>query len=192
MAKGGKLSLPPLAPPPCAVCTDTPPNWMSISGITCKDRADQLDTQCVTDWWASNRFCDYTCEQIGLGYDGSRCCAPPNPPNPPTAPPPSLPTPCFVCDDAPAGWLSSCATLTAPSAETNCGKISWHTSKKYCRASCFNYGYRIKDDDNSWASCCASPTPPPSPPEAAIWNLHLTMGTKSSPRPCPNTIEEAA
>ena len=76
---------------PCVPCTDIPDEFMLNNGIDCLTD-NGLDEACAADgsWWYNNRdwdddwvdpypaetYCQYTCDQMGLGYpSASPCCA---------------------------------------------------------------------------------------------------------------------
>lgn len=76
---------------PCVLCTDIPDEYMLDNGVDCLTD-NGLDELCAVDgsWWYNVRdwdddwvdpypaetYCQYTCDQMGLGYpSASPCCA---------------------------------------------------------------------------------------------------------------------
>jgi len=90
---------PPPSPPPCYQCTNTRSNYMITNDKYCETWGF-MSQECNLDaTWVSNRFCEYSCDALGLGYNSELSCCPPSPPASPPSPPmlPSPPSPPDTC-----------------------------------------------------------------------------------------------
>merc|ERR1711933_233426 len=98
--------------PACIVCDDEPSNGMKKKGKSCTDI--NLNTKCnKSTTWIKKGYCQLSCYNEGLGYDGDVCCTDDststptktptfdptfNPTKAPVSESPTLPA-CIVCDN---------------------------------------------------------------------------------------------
>lgn len=65
----------PTAPNICSECTNNPTPTMVNNGRDCDDKPSLLQSKCnQAAWWTIGSYCEMSCYNIGLGYEGSICC----------------------------------------------------------------------------------------------------------------------
>merc|ERR1712183_1123979 len=143
-------------PPACIVCDDEPTNGMKKKGKSCTDI--NLKKKCNTNAsWIKKGYCQLSCYNEGLGYDGDVCCtddststptkaqasqspslSPPSdstsiPTEAPVSQSPTLPA-CIVCDDEATNGMKkkgkSCSDINL---NQKCNKNASWIKKGYCQ-----------------------------------------------------------
>merc|ERR1712060_358703 len=155
--------------PSCTICDDEPTKGMKNKGKSCTDI--NLKKKCNTNAsWIKKGYCQLSCYNEGLGYDGDVCCtgdststptkaqasqspslSPPSdstsiPTEAPVSQSPTLPA-CIVCDDEATNGMKkkgkSCSDINL---NQKCNKNASWIKKGYCQLSCYNEGLGYDGD----------------------------------------------
>jgi len=144
----------------CIVCDDEPTSGMKKKGNSCTDI--NLTKKCNKNAsWIKKGYCQLSCYNEGLGYDGDVCCTDDststptktpafdptfNPTKAPVSESPTLPA-CIVCDDEPSnGMKKKGKSCTDINLNTKCNKSTTWIKKGYCQLSCYNEGLGYDGD----------------------------------------------
>jgi len=57
----------------CNICDDVPDVHMKSNGLECSTYQD-LAYYCTTDTWKRKKYCQSSCWNANVGYDGDNCC----------------------------------------------------------------------------------------------------------------------
>merc|ERR1712003_90251 len=146
--------------PSCTICDDEPTKGMKKKGKSCTDI--NLKKKCNTNAsWIKKGYCQLSCYNEGLGYDGDVCCTHDSTSTPTKAPAfdstsipskapvsqsPTLPA-YIVCDNEPTSGMkkkgNSCTDINL---KKKCNKNASWIKKGYCQLSCYNEGLGYDGD----------------------------------------------
>jgi len=142
----------------CEACSNDAPFWMMWSGKDCTT-SSAVYTECRNSLsWSKKNYCQLSCYNAGLGYDGDQCCTSTSPTLSPTQE-----SSCEFCSNDAPFWLiwkgKDCTTSS--DVYTECSN-SWYWSiNNYCQESCYKAGLGY-DGDNCCTSTSTSPTLSPT------------------------------
>lgn len=57
----------------CSICNDVSDLHMQTNGLVCSTY-QELAYYCTTDTWKLKKYCQFSCWNANLGYDGDNCC----------------------------------------------------------------------------------------------------------------------
>jgi hypothetical protein len=127
-----------VAPPSCMDCTNEPSRNMHDDNKTCAESPDSLLKYCKDHpHWTANKYCQLSCYQIGIGYDGDKCCGAPEPPPSPI---------CDTCTDKKPEKQEADCNKAKHAAGTTCKNNEHWTKKNYCQKSCYDAGFGYGTD----------------------------------------------
>merc|ERR1712060_1027407 len=131
------------ASPSCTICDDEPTKKMNKKGQSCTDI--NINNKCNKNAsWITKGYCQLSCYNQGLGYEGDVCCLSDSTSSPTKAPasqPPSLPA-CTICDDNPTKKMNNKGQSCTDYININkkCNKSASWITEGYCQLSCYNQG----------------------------------------------------
>ena len=153
------------AAPSCIECTNVRTPWMKKNDKTCETWEYMIDARCnKKSRWRNNKYCQQTCFDGGVGYDGDICCvdAASPPPSASPSPPPSAspsPPPSASPSPPPSGYLFTSNSLLLTSVNEWCendettvdaGDIdTWDTSRVTSLDDVFS-GLPCNEDISKW------------------------------------------
>merc|ERR1711862_720293 len=140
----------------CIICDDEAISWMVAPNIDCEG-SHYLPRKCNNNQnWIDNKFCQLSCYNAGVGYEGDICCNGRGKTEAPTSSPTirttTAPTnDCTICDDIGNKWMQDVgiACKYSPLIETKCNNNDDWRKNKFCQYSCYHTGSGY-DGDN----CC--------------------------------------
>jgi hypothetical protein len=125
-------------------CTDIGNNYMNNNNIACSGFG-QLSARCsLSNGWRNNQYCQQSCWDLGLGYDGIECC-----PASPTSLPTNVPTQSPIvstcntqCTDIGNNYMNNnniaCSGFGQLSARCSLNN-NWRNGQ-FCQQSCWDLG----------------------------------------------------
>jgi len=150
----------------CIQCDDTPVDWMIAQNFGCVNSLF-LSGKCKnSESWRQNKYCQLSCFNASLGYEGDECCrVTKNPTPPPTSEPTHKPserlsqsptqdeTNCEVCENERNSYMFNVG-MNCESKNSyirgKCNKNGTWRQAKYCQKSCYELQFGYEGD-----KCCA-------------------------------------
>jgi len=158
----------------CTVCDDIQTPWMSDNSVQCATW-NNIEERCQNkqQWWLNNKFCRFTCADLGYPYDDDVCCGIQED-NEPT---------CSECSDIETPWMMAndvdCTDLwfTTERCEQ---KTEYWKSNKFCQSTCSKLRHPYDDD-----ACCSDPTNEPTKSPTSKPTKAPTSKPTKAPTPSP-------